>query len=122
MPCTGGLNKSPFSLPKDWRRLKLLNHPDIVSELRFLFPQFGDSSPETYIPPAGLDDQESSEDYENRTGAEIENPRQELHDHDADRAKRKAGLHIGMHRSLSREKRLFLGKEELYFFNPVHFR
>jgi hypothetical protein len=107
---------------KDWCGGRLLYLPDIVSELRFLFPQAGYSSPETYIPPAGLDDQESSKDYENRTGAEIKNTRQELHDHDADRGKREAGLHIGMHRSLSREKGLFLGKEKLYFFNPVHSR
>jgi len=98
----GAAETPGLSLSKSMQHwgLDLLYHPDIVSELRFLFPQPGNRSPETYIPFPGLDDQESSKNDEKRAGAEIKNTRQELHDQDADRGKREAGLHIGMHGSL----------------------
>jgi len=90
-----------LSKSTQYRGLELLYHPDIVSELRFLFPQPGYGSPETEIPFPGLNDQESSKDDEKRTDAKIKNTRHELHDQDADGGKCEAGLHIGMHGSLS---------------------
>lgn len=100
--------------------LELLYRPDIVTELRFFFPQPGYSSPESHISFPGLDDQESPNEDEKRTGAEVENTRHELDDQETDRGKCEACLHIGMHGSLSRKKGLFLSKQEFYIFNSFH--
>ena len=83
------------------RQADSLYPSDIVSELGLLFPQSGYGFPKTHIPFPRLYDQKNSQDDEKRGDTEIKTTQQELHNYEADRGKCEAGLHIGMHGSLS---------------------
>ena len=71
----------------------LLYYPDVIAELCFPFSQPDDVSPETPVSSSSLNDKKRSEDGEKDADTEIENTRNELHDHEADRTECEARLH-----------------------------